>query len=201
MSSGDVELHRQRKTGLEQRGVDWREYLTASTVHPRWLPGSRGRVLWRSAGWIGPRVHVQWNDLHFRLLAPQTGPPPARAPACPARLAPAPRRRSPRADALRTVALMARTKTAVTATTSISESSWVPFPVLTALVRRTDSRASICVRFDGRSRVSCNDGVTPRRALLGVLPAVDKRPVCRRDVRCASCLAPDDPTMVEIQWP
>jgi len=24
-------------------------------------------------GWIGHRVHVQWNDLHVRLLAPQTG--------------------------------------------------------------------------------------------------------------------------------
>src|ERR671912_228108 len=24
-------------------------------------------------GWIGQRVHVQWNDLHVRLLAPKTG--------------------------------------------------------------------------------------------------------------------------------
>lgn len=24
-------------------------------------------------GWIGQRVHVQWNDLHVRLIAPQTG--------------------------------------------------------------------------------------------------------------------------------
>jgi transposase len=24
-------------------------------------------------GWIGQRVHVQWNDLHVRLLAPETG--------------------------------------------------------------------------------------------------------------------------------
>ena len=24
-------------------------------------------------GWIGQRVHVQWNDLHVRLIAPRTG--------------------------------------------------------------------------------------------------------------------------------
>jgi transposase len=63
-------------------------------------------------GWIGQRVHVQWNDLHVRLLAPKTGQllrEHLRAPRGWHRLHDDDR--SPRTPAT-TIALLARAKTA-----------------------------------------------------------------------------------------
>lgn len=39
----------------------------------RWLCRGGSSVLQRSTCWIGRRVHVQWNEIHVRLIDPRTG--------------------------------------------------------------------------------------------------------------------------------
>src|SRR6202165_386179 len=44
------------------------------TVHLNGCVEVEGAYYGAPPGWLGRRVQVQWNDLHVRLIAPQTGP-------------------------------------------------------------------------------------------------------------------------------
>jgi hypothetical protein len=43
------------------------------TVHLNGCVEVEGAYYFAPPGWLGQRVHVQWNDLHVRLLSPKTG--------------------------------------------------------------------------------------------------------------------------------
>jgi transposase len=43
------------------------------TVHLSGCVEVEGAYYFAPPGWLGQRVHVQWNDLHVRLLSPKTG--------------------------------------------------------------------------------------------------------------------------------
>ena len=131
-------------------------------------------------GWIGQRVHVQWNDLHVRLLAPKTGQllrEHLRAPRGWHRLA---RRRSPGADATadasrcsrapqtrrrRTSAPSARTSTSTKAPPASAASS------ACSPSRRNTARRSSMTPRKRRSSSACPTYRFLRRYLERRLPA------------------------------